>query len=87
MYAIELLYFLQGHGVRVPEDVSVVGFDNITQSAQVYPGLTTVGQDVRERARMAMAELARLKENPTGGKEILLPVSLVIRESVRKIEE
>lgn len=86
VYAIELLYFLQGHGVRVPEDVSIVGFDNISLSAQVYPGLTTVGQNVQERARMAMEELSRLKENPTGGKEIVLPVSLVIRESVRRIE-
>ena len=87
VYAIELLYFLQGHGICVPEDMSVVGFDNIAQSAQVYPGLTTVGQDVKERARLALEELARLKEDLTGGKEILLPVSLVIRESVRRMEE
>lgn len=86
VYAIELLYFLQGHGIRVPEDVSIIGFDNISQSAQVYPGLTTVGQDVRERARVALSELSRLKEDPTGGKEIVLPVKLVIRESVRRIE-
>lgn len=87
VYAIELLYFLQGHGVRVPKDVSVVGFDNISLSAQVYPGLTTIGQDVKERARVALKELSRLKENPTAGKEIILPVSLVIRESVRRIEK
>ena len=87
VYAIELLYFLQGHGIRVPEDISVVGFDNISQSAQVYPGLTTVGQDVREHARLALAELVRLKEDPAGGREILLPVQLVIRESVWRIEK
>ena len=86
VYAIELLYFLQGHGIRIPEDLSVVGFDNISQSAQVCPGLTTVGQDVRERARLALEELARLKEDPSGGREILLPVTLVIRESVRRME-
>lgn len=85
-YAIELLYFFQGHGIRVPEDISVVGFDNTSQSAQVYPGLTTVGQDVRQRAALALEELARLKEDPVGGREILLPVQLVIRESVRRIK-
>lgn len=86
VYAIELLYFLQGHGIRVPEDLSVVGFDNISQSALVFPGLTTVGQDVKARAQVALSELARLKENPDGGKEIVLPVQLVIRESVRRMK-
>lgn len=86
VYAIELLYFLQGHGIRVPEDISVVGFDNISQSAQVYPGLTTVGQDVRQRAKLALEELARLKEDPVSGRELLLLVQLVIRESVRRIK-
>lgn len=86
VYAIELLYFLQGHGIRVPEDLSVIGFDNTSQSAQVYPGLTTVGQDVRQRAALALAELERLREDPVSGREILLPVQLVIRESVRRIK-
>lgn len=85
VYAIELMYFLQGHGIRVPEDISIVGFDNISQSAQVYPGLTTVGQDVKERARLALTELSRLKKDPAGGRELLLPVTLVVRESVRRI--
>lgn len=86
VYAIELLYFLQGRGVRVPGQVSIVGFDDIAQSAQVFPGLTTVGQDVKKRAALALEELARLKKNPAGGREILLPVQLVIRESVRRID-
>lgn len=87
VYAIELLYFFQAHGIRVPEDISVAGFDNIGWSGQVYPSLTTIGQDVKERARLALIELARLKEHPTAGREILLPVQLVVRKSVRRIEK
>ena len=86
VYAIELLFFLQGHNIRVPEQISIVGFDDIAQSAQVCPMLTTVGQDVKKRAVLALEELARLKEDPAGGREILLPVQLVIRESVWRID-
>lgn len=84
VYAIELMQFLHSKGIRVPEELSLVGFDNIGWSRQVYPGLTTVGQDVRERARLALEELERLKENPSGGRELVLPVRLIVRESVRK---
>lgn len=86
VYAIELLFFLQAHNIRVPEQISIVGFDDIAQSAQVCPMLTTVGQDVKKRAVLALEELARLKEDPAGGREILLPVQLVVRESVRRID-
>lgn len=87
VYAIELIYFLNAQGICVPGDISVVGFDNIGWSRQVYPRLTTVGQDVSARARLALAELARLKEDPEAGREIILPVQLIVRESVRRLEK
>lgn len=86
VYAIELMSFLQSKGLFVPEDISVVGFDNIGWSARVYPELSTVGQDVAGRARLALAELARLRENPDVGRELVLPVRLIVRESVRRIQ-
>lgn len=55
VYAVELMLFLQKRGVMIPGDISVVGFDNIPLCDSIYPGLTTVGQDTRERARRAMA--------------------------------
>lgn len=85
VYAIELMYFLQSRGIRLPEELSIVGFDNIGWSAQVYPALTTVGQDVTERARLALEELERLKREPDGGRRLVLPVKLIVRESVRRL--
>jgi len=68
-------------GLRVPDDVSVVGFDDIEEAADFSPPLTTVAQDWdlmgREVLRVANEVLA-------GGapQEVLLPTRLVVRDSV-----
>lgn len=86
VYAVELMLFLQKRGVMIPGDISVVGFDNIPLCDSIYPGLTTVGQDTRERARRAMAALEALKEGRMDRPLQVLPVRLVERESVKRIE-
>lgn len=87
VYALELMLFLQRRGVRIPEDISAVGFDNIPLCQWVYPGLTTVGQDTAQRARWAMAALKAMREGPLDRPHQVLPVRLVPRESVRRITE
>lgn len=82
-YAVELLNFLTRAGVRVPEEISVVGFDNTPWCDQVYPPLTSVKQDTALRAKRAVQALARLKEGDPGESVVRLPVSLVERESVK----
>ena len=86
VYAVELMLFLQRKGVAIPGDISVVGFDNIPLCDSVYPGLTTVGQDTGERARRALAALEALKAGPMDQPLQVLPVRLVERESVRRID-
>lgn len=85
VYAVELMLFLQKRGVSIPDDISLVGFDNIPLCGSVNPGLTTVGQDTVERARRAMAALKALKAGPMDQPLQVLPVQLVERESVRRI--
>lgn len=85
VYAVELMLFLQRRGVAIPDQLSVVGFDNIPLCDSVCPGLTTVGQDTRERARRAMAALEALKAGPMDQPMQILPVRLVERESVRRV--
>ncbi|MDE7186590.1 MAG: substrate-binding domain-containing protein, partial [Lachnospiraceae bacterium] len=84
-YAVELIYFLHRQHILVPEDISVVGFDNTGLSETCYPQLTTVGQDAGLRARMAVKALKELKEgeceNPVRG----LPVRLIVRDSVKNM--
>lgn len=74
---------LQAHGLRVPEDVSVVGFDNQDTSAFISPPLTTVAQPMREMGMQA-AHLVLEKANrgsTTPPRQILLEPALVIRRS------
>ena len=85
-YAIELLHFLQSQGVRVPEEISIVGFDNISWCEKVYPALTTVKQDAAVRAQQAVSILQELKNGVYSKTKIKLPVQLVERDSVKKRE-
>ena len=67
-------------GVRVPEDLSVVGFDDIPGAAWSQPGLTTVRQPLFEKGEIA----GRLLTEGAAGREVILPVELVVRGSTAK---
>ena len=84
-YAVELLCFMQQHRIRVPEEISVVGFDNTVLSRNCYPALTTVGQDAKGRAKAAVQALRELREGSLENPVRRLPVELVRRESVAEV--
>lgn len=66
LMAIGLLQGLQERGVAIPEDVSIVGFDNIPAAGWVYPRLTTVEQNISEIADVGARFLdERLRSAPT----------------------
>ena len=68
-------------GIRVPEDISVAGFDDTPICEMLRPALTTVRQDGALRAGLAVEKLRELKEGLPIETEIMLPVSLVVRNS------
>jgi LacI family transcriptional regulator, galactose operon repressor len=69
-------------GLRVPEDLSVVGFDNIPESVLCTPPLTTVDQPIREMGRRAILLLIELMAGEqTGPTHLTLDTSLVVRQS------
>ena len=73
---------LRRDGVRVPEDVAVVGFDDLPFAARLDPPLTTIRQGVREqgaRAAEILFDLVRDAERPAPG--VILPTELVVRGS------
>jgi len=73
-------------GLRVPEDLSVVGFDNIPESALGRPPLTTVDQPIREMGRRAIELLIRLiRGEPAAETHVTLATNLVVRQSTRAI--
>jgi LacI family transcriptional regulator len=71
-------------GLRVPEDLSVVGFDNIPESALCSPPLTTVAQPIRTMGNRAIELLISLiRGRPAEVTHITLPTNLVVRRSTR----
>jgi LacI family transcriptional regulator len=69
-------------GLRVPEDVSVVGFDNIPESALCIPPLTTVNQPIRTMGECAVEMLIQLiRKQPVERTHVTLATELVVRAS------
>lgn len=87
LYAAEFMRLLQEKGIRVPDEMSVVGFDDNALCENCFPRLTTVGQDAGRRADMAVQALKRLWEKSEGARTEMLPVHLVPRDSVRAVGE
>src|SRR6516225_3199151 len=80
--ALGMLSAAETHGVRVPEDLSVVGFDDIRFSQYVRPRLTTVRSPVERLAQTGVELLFdRLAGTPGPARTEVLPVELVVRES------
>ena len=80
-YAYDLICFLHSESIAVPEDVSVVGFDDSPICRMMWPALSSVRQDGALRAKLALDKILELKSNDETVCEIKLPVKLVIRES------
>ncbi|MBP5265417.1 MAG: LacI family DNA-binding transcriptional regulator [Lachnospiraceae bacterium] len=75
-------------GYSVPEDISVIGFDNLPESEYITPKLTTIAQDFDRKAQLAvesMFEMIENKDKKPGSSRI--PVQLMERQTVREIRE
>ncbi|MBK8798750.1 MAG: LacI family DNA-binding transcriptional regulator [Anaerolineales bacterium] len=85
--ALGALHYCHGSQRRVPEDISIVGFDNTPESAFFWPALTTVRQHLAELGRVAVDELHGQIERRVQGKEMVAPTTralqpeLIVRES------
>jgi DNA-binding LacI/PurR family transcriptional regulator len=80
--AIGAIRAIQEEALRVPQDVSVVGFDDIQWAAFHTPSLTTVRQPLGKMGQIAAETLIRMIENPgEHSSEIAIEPTLVVRES------
>ncbi|WP_263731366.1 LacI family DNA-binding transcriptional regulator [Cellulomonas sp. SG140] len=82
--AIGVLSALRERGLRVPDDVSVVGFDDVPESGYLYPALTTVRQDFAALGELMMQKVLVAVEEPDSVTvDTPLPTHLVVRQSTR----
>src|SRR5690606_26838995 len=82
LMAAGALQALREAGMRVPEDVAVVGFDDLPLASQTKPPLTTVAQPIREMAEAAVRLLTRLIQGEElDVNRVVLEAKLVTRES------
>ncbi|MDA8196141.1 MAG: LacI family DNA-binding transcriptional regulator [Actinomycetota bacterium] len=81
--AVGVIYALEHHGFRVPQDVAVTGFDDISLSRRITPSLTTVRQPFQELGKAAVEVLVRIcqGEIKSGSGSRVLPTKVIYRSS------
>ena len=83
--AIGAIRALNDAGKQVPEDVSVMGFDGLVIGGFIQPRLSTIRQDVQAMAEYALELLRRSIEDGADAAHETIPVTLMDRESTRKL--
>ena len=76
-----LIHGLHARGIRVPEDVSIVGFDDIPEARHFIPPLTTVRQDFHALGTSAVRSLIRMIEGEAEPRMEFITPELIVRES------
>ncbi len=86
LLALEVMEVARYLGLRIPRDLSLVGFDDPRSASLLNPPLTTVRQPLDQMARAAMECMLELidKKNPAPGIQ-MLPAKLVVRESTARV--
>jgi DNA-binding LacI/PurR family transcriptional regulator len=79
--AIGVLRALHKHGYKIPEEVAVVGFDDLGFASFLNPPLTTVRAPTESVGRIATERLFALLENASSGEAIVLPTEIIFRRS------
>jgi len=85
MMAIGAIRAINRVGLKVPDDISIIGFDNIPIAEVITPALTTIAQPINAIAQQAMALLLRRMEGDTSEypSRITLVPELIVRDSCR----
>ena len=84
--AIGAIRALRDHGLRVPEDVSVMGFDGLPLGSFLVPQLSTIGQPVQQMARRSVEILTDCIELGAAAIHETVPFTLFRRESTRRLD-
>jgi DNA-binding LacI/PurR family transcriptional regulator len=84
MSALGAMRSIHVHGLRVPDDISVTGFDDLFLASYTQPPLTTVRQPMRRMGQLAMENLFKLMSGQESAARITVEAELIVRESTAK---
>ena len=88
--ALGVLREAHGRGIRVPDQLAVIGFDDIPESAYFYPSLTTISQDLQLLGEQAVQNVVEMIQARQGNQSVIaqsrfIQPTLVVRESSRRV--
>lgn len=83
LIAIQLMGFIQAHGKKVPDDVQVIGYDDILISGYTYPSLTTIHQPAYQLGSIACEQIINLLNGEMIKRHISVDVHIIERNSTR----
>ncbi|MCL4256266.1 MAG: substrate-binding domain-containing protein, partial [Anaerolineae bacterium] len=82
--ALGALRCIREHGLKVPDDVAVIGYDDLPVALHADPPLTTIRQPIEEQTKRAVEILTHVIELPDSPRqEVVLPTKLIIRGTTR----
>jgi DNA-binding LacI/PurR family transcriptional regulator len=87
MTALGAMRSIRMHGLRVPEDISVAGFDDLFVASYTEPPLTTVRQPMRRMGQLAMENLIKLMSGQESVVRIKINAELIVRESTARVRK
>jgi LacI family transcriptional regulator len=86
MSAVGAMRAIREAGLKVPGDIAVIGFDNISFAGMSTPSLSTISQPIKEMGAEATKTLVYVLQNkPPHPMYKILPLELVVRESTTKV--
>jgi DNA-binding LacI/PurR family transcriptional regulator len=85
MTALGAMRAIRARGLRVPDDLSVTGFDDLFFAEYLEPALTTVRQPMRRMGEMAMENLLKLMAGEESVAQVKVEAELIVRESTGKV--
>jgi DNA-binding LacI/PurR family transcriptional regulator len=86
MTALGAMRQIRAHGLRVPDDISVAGFDDLFFASYLQPPLTTVRQPMRRMGKLAMESLFTLMSGAESVVQIKVETELIVRESTATVK-
>lgn len=86
LMAAGLMTAFRENGVRIPEDISIIGFDNFSISQMTVPPLTTLNHDMKIKSKLAGENMIKMLNGEKAAGRVECKADLIIRQSVLKIK-